>query len=121
MIDEIKDYDIHSYDTPSVSIEIWCDSSYRRVTLLHVYGSLVQRQHHTSMVYYKTFGPWYTRSEPMTSIPIIPQVSLPKFGGIQVIEGCLCSMSMEVWDIDNTTLVWSTTRLLVRDRRVQSL
>ena len=36
----------------------------------------------------------------MTSIPVIPQVSLPKFGASQVIEGCLCSMSMEVWDID---------------------
>ena len=57
----------------------------------------------------------------MTSIPVIPQVTLQKFGAIQVIEGCLCSMSMEVWDIDNARLVWSTTRLLVRDRRVQSL
>ena len=57
----------------------------------------------------------------MTSMPMIPQVSLPKFGAIQVIEGCLCSMSMEVWEMDNATLVWSTTRLLVCDRRVQSL
>ena len=57
----------------------------------------------------------------MTSMPMIPQVALPKFGAIQVIEGCLCSMSMEVWDIDNAILIWSTTRLLVRDRRVQSL
>ena len=31
----------------------------------------------------------------MTSMSMIPQVSLPKFGVIQVIEGCLCSMSME--------------------------
>ena len=57
----------------------------------------------------------------MTSMPMIPQVSLPKFGAIQFIEGCLCSMSMEVWEMDNATLVWSTTRLLVCDRRVQSL
>ena len=64
MIDEISAYDVHAYDTTSVSTS---------------------------------------------------------FEAIQFIEGCLCSMSMEVWDIDNTTLVWSTTRLLVRDRRVQSL
>ena len=57
----------------------------------------------------------------MTSMPMIPQVPLPKFGAIQVVEGCLCSMSMEVWEIDNATLVWSTTRLLVCDTRVQSL
>ena len=57
----------------------------------------------------------------MISMPMIPQVSLPKFGANQVTEGWLCSMSMEVWDIDNARLVWSTTRLLVRDRRVQSL
>ena len=57
----------------------------------------------------------------MISMPMIPQVSLPKFGAIQVIEGLLCSMSMEVWDIDNATPVWSTTRLLVHGRRVQSL
>ena len=52
----------------------------------------------------------------MTSIPVIPQVSLPKFGAIQVIEGRLCSMSMEVWEIDNATPVWSTTRLSVHGR-----
>ena len=57
----------------------------------------------------------------MTSMPMIPQVSLPKFGANQVTEGCLCSMSMEVWDIDNKTLVWSTRRLLVCDTRGQSL
>ena len=57
----------------------------------------------------------------MISMPIIPQVSLPKFGAIQVIEWCLCSMSREVWDIDNATPVGSTTRLLVCDARVQSL
>ena len=57
----------------------------------------------------------------MTSMPMIPQVSLPKYGAIQVIEGRLCSMSMEVWEMDNASLVWSTTRLLVCDRRVQSL
>ena len=55
-------------------------------------------------------------SEPMISMPMIPQVSLPKFGVIQVVEGCLCSMSMEVWDIDNATPVWSTTKLLVHGR-----
>ena len=57
----------------------------------------------------------------MTSMPVIPQVSLPKLGVIQVIEGCLCSMSMEIRYNDNATPVWSTTRLLVRDRQVQSL
>ena len=46
---------------------------------------------------------------------MIPQVSLPRFGAIQVIEECLCSMSMEVWYNDNATPVWSTRRLLVRD------
>ena len=55
---EFKAHDIHAYDTPSVSTEIWSDSSYRRVSLLHVHGSLVQRQRHTDMVYNKTFGPW---------------------------------------------------------------
>ena len=54
----------------------------------------------------------------MTSMSMIAQVSLPKFGATQVIEGLLCSMSMEVWDIDNATPVWSTTRLLVHGRRV---
>ena len=57
----------------------------------------------------------------MISMPMIPQVTLPNFGAIAVIEGCLCSMSMETWYIDNTTLVWSTTSFLVHDRRVQSL
>ena len=55
-------------------------------------------------------------SEPMISMPMVPQVSLPKFGATQVIEGFRCSMSMEVWDIDNATPVWSTTRLLVHGR-----
>ena len=54
---EFKAHDIHAYDTPSVSTEIWSDSSYRRVSLLHVHGSLVQRQRHTGMVFNKTFGP----------------------------------------------------------------
>ena len=52
----------------------------------------------------------------MTSMPMIPQVSLPKFGAIQVIEECLCSMSMEVWYNGNDTPVWSTTRLSVHGR-----
>ena len=42
----------------------------------------------------------------MTSIPVIPQVTLPKFGVIEVIEGCLCSVSMEVWYNGNATPVW---------------
>ena len=43
VIDEFRAYDIHAYDTPSVSTIIWSDSSYRRVSLLHVHGNLVQR------------------------------------------------------------------------------
>ena len=49
-------------------------------------------------------------SEHMISIPVIPQVSLPKFGVIQALEWCLCSMSMEVWYIwkfgTSTTRHW---------------
>ena len=120
-IHEFRVIDVHSYDTPSDSTEIWSDSSYRRVYLLHVHGNLVQRHRETGMVYNKTFGPRYTSSEPMISMPMIPQVSLPLFGVIQVIEGCLCSMSMIICYNDNARPVWSTTRLLVRDRRVQSL
>ena len=52
----------------------------------------------------------------MISMPMIPQVCLPNYGAIQVIEGRLCSMSMEVWEIDNATPVWSTTRLSVHGR-----
>ena len=89
--------------------------------MLHVHGNLGHRQRDTGLVYNKTFGLRYTSSEPMTSMPMIPQVSLPIFGALRVIEGCLCSMSMVIWDIENATLVWSTTRLLVSDRRVQSL
>ena len=89
--------------------------------MLHVHRSLGHRQRDTGMVYNKIFGLRYTSSEPMTSMPMIPQVSLPIFGALRVIEGCLCSMSMVIWDIDNATLVWSTTRLLVCDTRVQSL
>ena len=100
MLDEFRAYDVHSCDTPSVSTKIWSDSSYRRVSLLHVHGCLGHRQHDTGMVYNKTFGLRYTSNESMTSIPTIPQVTLPKFRAIQVIEGCLCSMSMEVWVID---------------------
>ena len=95
--------------------------SYRRVSLLHVHGSLRHRQRDTGMVYNMTFGLRYTSLEPMISMSMIPQVSLLIFLAIQVIEGCLCSMSMEAWDIENATLVWSTTRLLVWDTRVQSL
>ena len=36
---------------------------------------------------------------------MISQVSLAKFGAIQVIEGCLCSMSMVIWDIDNAAMI----------------
>ena len=57
MVDEFRAYDIHAYDTPSVSTEIRSDLSYRRVSLLHVHESLVQRQRHTGMVYNKTFSP----------------------------------------------------------------
>ena len=120
-IDEFRAYDIHTYYTPSLSTNIWSDSSYRRVSLLHVHERLGHRQRHIGMVYNKTFGLRYTSSEPMTSIAMIHQVTLAKFGAIQVIEGCLCSMSMEVRYNDNARLVLSTTRLLVRDRRVQSL
>ena len=100
MLDKFRAYDVHSCDTPIVSIEIWSDSSYRRVSLLHVHGSLGHRQHDTGMVCNKTFGLRYTSNESMTSIPTIPQLSLLKFRAIQVIEGCLCSMSIEVWVID---------------------
>ena len=116
MVDEFRAYDIHAYDTPSVSTEIWSESSYRRVSLFHVHGSLGHRQQDTGMVYKKTFGLRYTSSESMISMPMIPQVCLPNYGAIQVIEGRLCSMSMEVWEIDNATPVWSTTRLSVHGR-----
>ena len=58
MVDEFKAYDVHSCDTPSVSTEIRSDSSYRRASLLHVHGSLGNRQRDTGMVYNKTFSPW---------------------------------------------------------------
>ena len=54
----------------------------------------------------------------MTSMSMIPQVSLPIFGAIRVIEESLCSMSMVIWDIDNVfapcpwKLGTSTTRHL---------
>ena len=54
-------------------------------------------------------------------MPMTPQGSLRKFGPIQVLEACLCSMSMEFWEESNATPVGSIASLLVDDRQVQSI
>ena len=52
---------------------------------------------------------------------MIPQGSLRKFEAIQVLEGCLCFMSIDFLDDGNDTPVGSIASLLVDDSQVQSL